>query len=119
MEQYIHITHNHLDNLYSSYQKIMIKKGEKLIIDVNLEFESYLVIAAHESDRIILNSLLTGSKRFGNKLTISSCSSNIKIIQGTDSSKLVIESNIYGYLVFYFIPLGFFDKRINFEIQKI
>lgn len=108
-----------LDNLYSSYQKIMIKKGEKLIIDVNLEFESYLVIAPHESDQIILNSLLTGSKTYGNKLTISSCDSTIKIIQGTPFSKLAIESNVYGYLIFYFIPLGFFDKRINFEIQKI
>ena len=110
---------NRLDNLYSSYQNILVKKDEKLIIDVNLEFEAYLVVAAHESDGVILNALLTGSKRFGNKLTISSCRSNIKIIQGTDSSKLAIESNIYGYLDFYFIPLGFFDKRINFEIQKI
>ena len=107
-----------LDNLYSSYQNILVKKDEKLIIDVNLEFEAYLVVAAHESDGVILNALLTGSKRFGNKLTISSCSSNIKIIQGTSSPKLAIESNIYGYLAFYFIPLGFFDKRINLEIQK-
>ena len=109
---------NRLDNLYSSYQNILVKKDEKLIIDVNLEFEAYLVVAAHESDGVILNALLTGSKRFGNKLTISSCSSNIKIIQGTSSPKLAIESNIYGYLAFYFIPLGFFDKRINLEIQK-
>ena len=107
-----------LGNLKDSYQSILVKKNEKLIIDVNLEFEAYLVVAAHESDGVILNTLLTGSKRFGNKLTVSSCSSNIKIIQGTASSKLVIESNIYGYLVFYFIPLGFFDKRINLEIQK-
>jgi len=45
---------------------VIYNKDEKLIIDVNLEFEAYLVVAAHESDGVILNALLTGSKRFGN-----------------------------------------------------
>ena len=54
-----------------------------------------------------------------NNLTIIKQSHFFEIIQGSPVSPLRILNREYGNVSFYFVPLGFFDTKLNLEIFKI
>ena len=104
-----------LENLYSSFQKVALKKGEEVRVSFREQGNRiYLVASGHLTDGILLLGYLNS-----NNLTIIKQSHFFEIIQGSPVSPLRILNREYGIVTFYFVPLGFFDTKLNLEIFKI
>ena len=104
-----------LENLYSSFQKVALKKGEEVRVSFREQGNRiYLVASGHLTDGILLLGYLNS-----NNLTIIKQSHFFEIIQGSLVSPLRILNREYEIETFYFVPLGFFDTKLNLEIVKI
>ena len=108
-----------LENLFHSITRIEITKpGTEVIISGDLNNDSYLILSSHPSDGVLLYGVLTGNEEFGNKFLEIKRNNHLEIINGTKNSKFKIKINTYLWIVLYFIPIGFHNKKLNIEIIK-
>ena len=108
-----------MENLFHSITRIEITKpGTEVIISGDLNNDSYLILSSHPSDGVLLYGVLTGNEEFGNKFLEIKRNNHLEIINGTKNSKFKIKINTYLWIVLYFIPIGFHNKKLNIEIIK-
>lgn len=128
MEQYIHITHNHLDNLYGSYLSIITKSlGEEIHVSRKIiameAYDPYMVVATRDAQGPILVGVICGGTNETNinlrglKCLILSKVSEVNVIDGTLSTPLILKSN-YGVVKYNFIPLTF-NSKMNLEVKIV